>query len=165
MDSVLGSFTGKVISVTDFDAGGESPFGCYKLIELVDAGGQPTNFIISPSTYILDHEKIYVGDTVTGYYNTNVPVPLIYPPRYQAVILIKHNAYQNTYVGYFNSQLISSDNALQIIPTSRTVVELPNGMTFNGTLENNYLIVIYGPSTRSIPAQTTPTRIVVLCSV
>jgi hypothetical protein len=100
---------------------------------------------------------------VTGFYDVNVPVILIYPPQYQALIIIKDNPYQNVKVDYFNSQLVSSDGQLQLNISSNTPILLQNDQPFTLNPGNRNLLVVFGPATFSIPAQTTPYKIIVLC--
>ncbi|WP_347178023.1 hypothetical protein [Sporosarcina thermotolerans] len=137
--------------------------GCYKLFTLTDMDGSTVNFVVGPATYFVRHEKVRVGDIVTGYYDANAPAPLIYPPQYPAIVMAKvHSDYLVT-VSFFNSQLLSSDGTLQLNPSRQTEIVLENGQDFNGNIGNRDLIVIYSTSTRSIPAQTTPSTIIVIC--
>ncbi|EEL50371.1 hypothetical protein bcere0022_22650 [Bacillus cereus Rock3-44] len=106
---------------------------------------------------------ISVGDKVTGYYDGNAPVPLIYPPQYRALVMVKDTPYQNVKVDYFDSQLKSSDGQLQLNLSPYTQIVLTNGQPYSKNPTNRNLIVIYGPATKSIPAQTTPYRIIVWC--
>ena len=46
---------------------------------------------------------VTVGDRVTGYYDGDAPTLLIYPPQYQALVMVKDNPNQNVKVDYFNS--------------------------------------------------------------
>jgi hypothetical protein len=68
-----------------------------------------------------------------------------------------------TLVDYFNSDLVSSDGRikLNIFPNTPTLLE--NGQLFTGNPLERNLIVVYGATTRSIPAQTTPYYIIVMC--
>ncbi len=158
------SFHGTVTAINDFFTGqnGERE-GCYKLFTLENESGAIVNFVISPSTYFVDHEIIMVGDRVTGYYDGDLPVILIYPPQYQALVMVKDNPNQNVKVSYFNNQLLSSDGQLQLNVSPYTQILSTNGQPFSSYPRNRNLIVLYGPTTRSIPAQTTPYRIIVLC--
>lgn len=159
-----GSFSGTVTMIQDHLIGSDEELnGCFKLISLLGADGSIVNFVISPTTYFLDQVIVSVGDTVTGYYDVNVPVILIYPPQYQALIIVKNNPYQNVKVDYFNSQLVSSDGQLQLNIASYTPILLQNGQPFTLSPANRNLLVVYGPATFSIPAQTTPYKIIVLC--
>jgi hypothetical protein len=158
------SFQGTVTMISDFYTGQNSEGeGCYKLISVENGLGTLVNFVVSPTTYFVDHVLVAVGDRVTGYYDGNAPVPLIYPPQYQALVMVKDNPNQNVKVDYFNSQLVSSDGQLKLNISPYTQIVLTNGQSFTRTPVNRDLIVIYGPATYSIPAQTTPYRIIVLC--
>lgn len=137
--------------------------GCYTLMSVDNGFGTSVNFVVSPSTYFVDHEMVAVGDSVTGYYDGNAPVPLIYPPQYRALVVVKDHPYQNVKVDYFNSQFESSDGQLRLNISPYTPILLANGQVFSRNPGNRNLIVVYGPTTRSIPAQTTPYKIIVWC--
>jgi hypothetical protein len=92
-----------------------------------------------------------------------IPALLIYPPQYQALVMVKDSPYQNVKVDYFNNQLESSDGQLKLNISPYTRIVLTNGQSFSRRPANRDLIVIYGAVTQSIPAQTTPYRIIVLC--
>ncbi|MGG1676993.1 hypothetical protein ACIFOT_14740 [Neobacillus sp. NRS-1170] len=157
------SFHGTVTMITDLLGHNGEGDGCNKLISVTNGMGAIVNFVVSPSTYFVDHVMVKAGDRVTGYYDGNAPVPLIYPPQYQALVMVKDSPYQNVKVDYFNSQLESSDGRLRLNNSPYTQMVLTNGQSFTSNPANRDLIVIYGPSTKSIPAQTTPYRIIVLC--
>ena len=53
--------------------------------------GAIVNFVVSPTTYFVDHVMVSVGDIVTGYYDGDAPTILIYPPQYQALVMVKDN--------------------------------------------------------------------------
>lgn len=158
------SFQGTVTMISDFMIGrnGEGE-GCYSLMSVTNGNGDVVNFVVSPTTYFVDHVMVVVGDRVTGYYDANAPVPFIYPPQYQALVMVEDDAYQNVKVGYFNVQLESSDGQLKLNISPYTQILLTNGQAFKKNPANRNLIVIYGPTTRSIPAQTTPYQIIVWC--
>ena len=77
--------------------------------------------------------------------------------------MVKEATYRNVKVDYFHNQLVSSDGQLQLNLSPYTPILLTNGQPFSSIPANRDLIVIYGPSTMSIPAQTTPYRVIVLC--
>lgn len=150
--------------ITDFQINqiGESE-GCYKNFSVDNEQGEQVNFVISPTTFFVDHEMVSVGDQVSGYYDGDAPVPLIYPPQYQALVVVKDNPYQNVKVDFFNNQLVSNDGQLKINLSPYTPIVLRNGQVFLHNPANHNLIVIFGATTRSIPAQTTPYQIIVWC--
>ncbi|WP_121610634.1 hypothetical protein [Mesobacillus foraminis] len=159
------SFHGTVTMISDFATGqNDTSEGCYKLISVENGLGELVNFVVSPSTYFVDHAVVAAGDRVTGYYDGDAPVPLIYPPQYRALVMVKESPYQNVKVDYFNSQLVSRDGRLKLNLSPFTQILLTNGQPFTKSPANRDLIVVYGPATKSIPAQTTPYRMIVLCS-
>ena len=158
------SFSGTVTSIQDYLVGTDEDLkGCFKLMTLVSDDGSIVNFVISPTTYFLNRVMVSVGDRVTGFYDVNVPVILIYPPQYQALVIVKNNTYQNVKVDYFNSQLVSSDGQLRLNISSYTPILLQNNQPFALNPANRNLLVVYRTATFSIPAQTTPNKIIVLC--
>jgi hypothetical protein len=157
------SFQGIVTTISDFNTG-QSDEGCYKFISIQNGSGAAVNFVVSPATYFVDQAMISPGDLVTGYYDGNAPVPLIYPPQYQALVMVKESPNQNVKVSYFNSQLVSSDGQLKLNLSPYTQSLLTNGQAFTASPANRDLVVVYGAATKSIPAQTTPYKIIVLCA-
>ena len=161
--AAFGSFYGIVTKIDDFNTATGKSIGCYKLMTVQNRDGSIVNFVITPTTYFVNHILIRVGDAIIGFYDANAPVPLIYPPQYQAIVVARLNLGQNVKVDYFNEQLVSSDGTLKLNIAPYTQIMLENGQVFNGNPANHNLIVLYGPATRSIPAQTTPYRIIVMC--
>ncbi|ADL49984.1 hypothetical protein [Clostridium cellulovorans] len=158
------AFSGTVTRIEDLNPGqNDASAGCYKLMSVENKNRGPVNFVISPGTYFVDHEVVELGDEVTGFYDSNAPTILIYPPQYPAIVMAKNTEYQNITVDYFNNDLVSSDGNLKLNISLATEVILTNDQFFSKYPRNRNLIVVYGPTTKSIPAQTTPYKIIVLC--
>jgi hypothetical protein len=87
---------------------------------------------------------------------------MIYPPQYNAEVLVVESQEQIVKVDVFDKELISSDNFLKLNLSETTEIVNPDGTAFKGELANRKLAVIYKTATKSIPAQTTPVKIVVL---
>lgn len=158
------SFMGTVTMISDFFTGanGEGA-GCYKLMSVENEQGDVVNFVVSPNTYFVDHVMVMPGDIVIGFYDANAPVPLIYPPQYNAIVMALYTPNQNVKVDFFDDQLVSSDNTLKLNIDPYTQIILENDQAFTQNPGNHNLIVVYGPTTRSIPAQTVPYKIIVMC--
>ncbi|HEX2952549.1 MAG TPA: hypothetical protein VHR47_01030 [Bacillota bacterium] len=156
--------TGVVTMISDFGAGYGREAGCNKLFSIESSDRGPVNFVVTPTTYFINHTMVAVGDTVTGFYNANAPAPAIYPPQLEALVMAKTTPYQSVKVDFFDSQLVSSDGTLKLSISPSTRIVLENGQLFTGDPTNRYLIVIYSITTRSIPAQTNPDEVVVICS-
>lgn len=158
------AFHGMITMIDDFmiNATGEDA-GCYKLMSVEDKLGNVVNFVITPTTYFVDHVMVFPGNLVTGFYDANAAVPLIFPPQYRAIVVAIDTPYRNVKVDYFNNQLVSSDNQLKLNLAPHTPILLENGQVFTRSPANRDLIVVYGATTRSIPAQTSPYQVVVMC--
>lgn len=157
------SFSGAVTTISNFTSLNNENAGCNKFMTVRDMNGNIVNFVVSPNTYFADQEMVSVGDIVTAYYDGDLPAILIYPPQFSAIIVIKYDPNRNFKVDYFNNQLISSDGQLKLNISPTTQIMLKNGQPFTGNPANRDLVVFYGPSTRSIPAQTNPDKIIVWC--
>ena len=151
------SFTGTVKEIRDLEGVEGSKF-----VLLEDEEGLPANIIISKDACVLDNAEITVGSTITGYYDANKPMIMIYPPQYSAEVVVVESENQNVKFDIFNEDLVSADKSLKLNMSDDTEIILQDGTVFEGEVANRRLIVIYGISTKSIPAQTTPDKIVVL---
>ncbi len=141
----------------------ENDTGCYKMFTIENGMGAIVHFIVSPTTYFLDHVTLAIGDRVTGYYDGNAPTIMIYPPQYQALLMVKEHPQQQVKVDYFDSHLLSSDGQLQLNLNPDTSIFLTNNQIFSQNPANHHLIAVYGPATKSIPALTTPYKVIVWC--
>lgn len=157
-------FHGIITMVNDFwiDETGKSA-GCYKLMSVENRYGNSVNFVVEPTTYFVDHVMVTIGDIVTGFYDANAATVLIFPPQFRALVIAKDTLYQNVKVDYFNNKLVSSDNTLKLNIAPWTLIVLENGQSFTKSPANRNLIAVYGATTRSIPAQTSPYKIIVMC--
>jgi hypothetical protein len=157
------SFSGTITMIRDFWTDDPSREGCLKFMTVENSNGGIVDFVVTPTTYFVDQAMMRVGDGVIGFYDANVPVPAIYPPQYQALVMARVLPYQSVKVDHFDSQLVSSDGTLKLNLSPFTPIVLENGQAFTGNITNRDLIVVYGITTRSIPAQTTPYKIIVMC--
>ncbi|MGN0108080.1 MAG: copper amine oxidase N-terminal domain-containing protein [Hominilimicola sp.] len=114
---------------------------------------------------VKDIEK---GADITVFTGAYTPAPLIMPPQYQANVIIINDEEQVSFVDvdtYLagSEYLVNAANTLAVNIDKETKIVDKDEKSFTGeTLENNDLIVFYGASTRSIPAQTIPSKVVVL---
>lgn len=135
---------------------------CQQLVTLrTEEGG--VRLMLAPDTYVIGSVRLRPGMSVAAFYDGNAPVPLIYPPQYRALIIGQRNPLENIAVNFFDSTLTASDGSLKLNPGPSTDVITSNGQRFSCSLANQTLIVYYRATTRSIPPQTTPRKIIVLC--
>lgn len=137
--------------------------GCHKFITVQNETGMIVNFIAGPNTYFVNHEMVSVGDQITGYLDGDVPVILIYPPQYYALIIVKESPSTHVKVDYFDDDLVSGDGNLKLHVNPDTPILLTNGQAFNQNPAQRNLIVTYTHTSKSIPALTTPEEIIVYC--
>ena len=106
------------------------------------------------------------GSKITVFTGSYEPTPLILPVQYTANVIIingdqEGNVNIDTYLadeeGYTNAA-----NTLKIAAADDTKIVDKDEKEYKGDLDKNDLIVFYSVSTKSIPAQTTPTKVVVL---
>lgn len=136
---------------------------CCSQMMTLRTGNGITNFMITPETRVIDNRQLRAGLRVAAFYDASLPVPLIFPPQYQAQIIAVLASGQEIMLNEFDRDLTATDNSLQLNIAGNTRIETINGQNVNCNPGNHTLLVYYTATTRSIPPQTTPTRIVVLC--
>ena len=98
-------FQGRLTQIRDLWAEDPSTAGCLKMMTVVDSDGSIVNFVVTPDTYFADHVTLRVGDQVIGFYDANAPVPLIYPPQYEALVMARVTRGRNVEVAFFDSRM------------------------------------------------------------
>jgi len=133
-----------------------------EFINIESEDGQTANIIVDDDTYVERESEIKEGSDITAFYDANKPVIMIYPPQYMAEVVVVDSENQDVKVDLFNKELISSDNMLKLNITDETEIISKDGTKFDGELADKKLAIFYGVSTKSIPAQTSPDKVVVL---
>lgn len=135
---------------------------CSQMITLRVEDGV-VNFLISPQTQVIDSRHLRVGMRVAAFYDSSLPVPLIFPPQYRAQLITTVGRNEQVKLDYFDRNLLAGDRSLQLNIAGNTAIRTLNGQNFNCDPGDRTLLVYYTMTTRSIPPQTTPSRIVVIC--
>lgn len=161
MSSFL-SVTGTVTQIQPNTDGTSATYGCSLTMTIQTFYQGVVVFTVSGDTYVVDNARIQTGDQVTVFYDANAPVPLIYPPRYRAVVIAKSGRYQY-YLGEFYNNFVSTDQTIRLNSDAPINFLLPNGQTYYGALVGKTALVEYTVSTRSIPALVTPNRVIIFC--
>ncbi len=151
------AFSGTVREITQSTA---QP-GSY-IVNTVNEQGQEANIILSSETYIVDNVKFAVGDDITIFYDATKPMILIYPPQYNAEVAVLTPKDQFVKYDLFDKNLVSSDGMLKLLISEDTPVYSKDGSSYKGDFGDKRLVVFYTRSTKSIPAQTQPDRVIVL---
>ncbi|MDY3971840.1 MAG: copper amine oxidase N-terminal domain-containing protein [Clostridia bacterium] len=133
------------------------------------------NYTILENTLVFNSkgEKKEVKDIekdadITVFTNSYSPAPLIMPPQYQADVIIINDGEEigsvnvDTYIAD-GERLINAANSLVLnIGETTEIVDKDGKEVKADELKNKDLVVFYTITTRSIPAQTTPEKVVVL---
>lgn len=135
---------------------------CTQMISLRAENGV-VNFMVGPDTFVVESRQLRPGMQVAAFYDRNLPVPLIFPPQYRAQIITVTGRNEQVMLNFFDGNLLAQDRSLQLNIADRTVIRTANGQIFPCSPGNQNLLVYYTVTTRSIPPQTTPGKIVVLC--
>ena len=160
----FGWVRGTIVDIMPTRQGGRRADGCVLFITLETEEGETVNIILSPATYVVGYETLSVGMDCTFWYLADAPMILIYPPQYNAAVAARNRNSRMIDVSHYGKELVNQENTLQLKLDGSVDIRTINNQYFQGSPAEHDLVVIYETSTRSIPAQTTPREIVVLCS-
>lgn len=139
------------------------PGDCCSQMVTVSTPNGITNFMLSPNTAVIGNAQLRPGMPVAAFYDASRPVPLIYPPQFQAEIITPIRNDETVALNFFRRNLTAADNSLRLNIARHTEILTLNGQRYSCPPGGNFLLVYYSVTTRSIPPQTTPRRIIVLC--
>ena len=114
-------------------------------------------FILTELTY-QDVAEFEIGDEVIGYYPGDMAMTMIFPAEIHLSAIVKAEENKFTKADTFDEELLSKNKDLQLNISEET--EIINGD--KDSIKGKNLLVIYTVTTKSIPPQTTPLKIVVL---
>lgn len=158
-------FSGRVIEINPYHNVDGSESGKLFVLAQGAEAGMLMNFVVDEQTVMLTEGEIKLGANIVGFYLGNMPMIMIYPPQAHAALLaVNPPEGQNVKAALFDENLTSDDNDLKLNIGENTEIVLQNGEPAPAGLDlsNRRLVVFYTVSTRSIPAQTTPLRVIVL---
>lgn len=141
----------------------ETGENCCSRIVSVRSGRNIVNFVVTPETIMIDNRQLRPGMQIAAFYDSSLPAPLIYPPQYRAQLITVLRKNEQIMLNYFDQNLTAGDHSLQLNPDRMTEIRTINGQDFSCDPGNHALLVYYTETTRSIPPQTTPRRILVIC--
>lgn len=160
----FGYVSGTIVDIVPTMQGNRRTNGCTLFMTVEKEDGEIVNVILSPITYVVDFETLSVGMNCTFWYLADAPMLLIYPPQYSAAVAARNRNDRMIDVSRYGRDMVNQERTLQLKLDGSVDIMTTNNQYFQGSPENHDLVVLYETSTRSIPAQTTPKEIVVLCS-
>ena len=117
------------------------------------------NVVVSGDTTVVDNVRLRPGMRIAAFYDTNLPTP----PQYRAELVTSLRRGQQVILDYFDDELASADGSLKLNIGPMTNVMTLNGQQYTCRPENMELLVYYTMTTFSMPAQTTPQKVIVMC--
>lgn len=124
--------------------------------------------VVTADTPIYDNTgkkvELKQGDEVVAHTYANKPALLIYPPQYSPeVVIVETEEMGTAAVGSFDEKLLDDNLSLKLnISEDTELLSLSGKEVENTNLAEKNLLIFYTFTTRSIPAQTTPHKVVVL---
>ena len=120
------------------------------------------------TTKTVEKEAFKKGQRIDAYYDKNKPMLMIYPAQIFPELVIMHDEGDtgSVKVSKFNDEFLSLDKELKLNIEEETILENEKGEKIDqADLSGKELIVFYNISTKSIPAQTAPTKIIAINSL
>ncbi|PIC64124.1 copper amine oxidase [Sporosarcina sp. P13] len=134
----------------------------------IKQGEERPVFAVTEDTLVFDNTgqqvELDIGDKVSGYTDSNKPMIMIYPPQYSPeVVIVEKDESATGTVGVFDDELVDPYLKLQLNVDETTDLSSVTGKQVKvDDLKGKDLLVFYTTTTRSIPEQTTPEKVVVL---
>ena len=109
-------------------------------------------------------DTIKKGDSLGVFIKSNTPMTSSLPPQVSPQVIVLNNSEETLVeVDFFNSELVNKTNTLKLNVSDETIlVDSKGEKVEKKELANRDLIVFYDVTTRSIPAQTNPIKVVAL---
>ncbi|MCL1987079.1 MAG: hypothetical protein FWG64_03800 [Firmicutes bacterium] len=120
------------------------------MILLENENGDLVNFVVNETSLVIANIAVVPGMTVTGFYDTNLMIPLIFPPRYTAKALFADQT-GDLFVGRFTQTsenvFTSMDECCVVeISTENVDIKFADGLPFENDLselESRILAVVF----------------------
>ena len=98
---------------------------CSQMLSLRTEDGI-VNFFLSMDTIVIDSRQLRQVMRVAAFYDNTLPVPLIFPPQYQAQLITQLGRNEQVMLNYFDSDLTAADNTLQLNIAGGTLIRTLN---------------------------------------
>ena len=87
---------------------------CCSMMLSVVSNSSIVNITVTGETVVIDNVRLRPGIRIAAFYDTNLPVSAVYPPRYRAELVTTLRRGQQVKLDYFDENLTSSDNTLRL---------------------------------------------------
>ena len=127
--------------------------------------GEVTLLISHDTMEMVKREDLKEGFEISAFFKENTPMTLSMPPQTTPEAIVIHDNEEDGFIklAHFNNELKDTNNELKLNISEETVLVNAKGDKVDASdLEDSDLMVFYTVSTRSIPAQTSPEKVIVL---
>lgn len=116
---------------------------------------------LTPQTYVVDCVSLRPGMRITVFHNIT-PLPPEQHSAYPAILAAISTEKEHVTLNRFNQDLTAQDGSLHLNISPQTDIQTANGQRFTCHPGNHLLLVYYSITTKSLPPETSPHRIIVL---
>lgn len=117
------------------------------------------------SGQLVQAKDLEKGMAVEVFFHQDTPTTMSLPPQLTPAVIVVQGkeAHGPVFMGEFDKDLVSTDNFLKLNIGEETVIVNQKGEKLaKKDIAGNAALVFYGMSTKSIPAQTTPSKVIIL---
>lgn len=128
-------------------------------------------FRITATTPLMTKDGVQVGVSaipvkgrIIAFVDSQTPLPMISPPQVEPMLVIfdQYDKKGEVVVAAFDKSLYNEALKLKLhVKDSTEIIDLQGKSVSKEALVGHILVVFYSATTRSIPAQTNPTKIIV----
>jgi hypothetical protein len=114
---------------------------------------------------LVKYDSFKEGTSVTAYYRSDTIMTMIYPPNITPSVIVLNSSEKasNIEVSKFDDNLLNSEVLIKLNVSDKTTIIYKDGITAEKSdLANKDLVVFYSFMTKSLPAQTTPEKIIIM---
>lgn len=154
------SVAGKISKITEESNG--------NYFASVENGDQQFGFYFNDKVKVFDNTgnevELKEGMEITAYNDAHQAMIMIYPPRYSpAVVIVKTEQPGTVELQQFDENLLNKKKDLKISVNEQTIIENLAGIKKSATdIINKDVLIFYEVALMSYPAQTGPSKIVIL---
>jgi hypothetical protein len=114
---------------------------------------------------LVKYDSFQEGTSVTAYYRRDTIMTMIYPPNITPSVIVVNSSEKasSIEVSKFDDNLLNSEALLKLNVSDKTTIMYKDGIKAEkADLANKDLVVFYNFMTKSLPAQTTPEKIIII---
>ena len=117
----------KVVGIIERITHGNSCCTMVISMKVENKENETINFILTGDTTVIHNVRLRPGMRIAAFYDSSLPAPAIFPPRYQAELITVLRRDQYVMLQYFDENLMAEDQSLKLNLAIGTNVVSSNG--------------------------------------